>query len=183
MNDFIDHVVKMAEETLTEGKEVLWTFFGRSSITGKEHRIVAPFANDKEKERSFNAIRLYAVVHQVDEYIVVSEAWMAFSDKPEIEGNVADRPDRKECLIVCHVKRENEKRLGRGRLYTIDRNPVVLKRENYETGKGPLADLIPPITPTPDQRKQSEAVASFGRSKGFLPSFTPVLRSIPGGKA
>lgn len=184
MNDeFIDHVVGRARETLEEGKEVMWTFFGRSSITNKEHCIIAPFRDDKEKERVFNAIRLYAVSHEIDEYIVISEAWMAFSDEPEIQGNVADRADRKECLIICHVKRENEKRLGRGRLYVIDRNPITLRRMGYETGKGPLTDLIPPKTPTADQRQQAKDVAVLGRQCGFLPEFTPVLRSIPGGKA
>ena len=181
---FIDGVVDYAEKIIREGKQLIWMFHGRSNKNNVEYIVLCPWKDDDEKRHILTSIRLFTVIHEIDEYIVVSEAWMRTAKETEpnkIDPRVSQHPDRKECLIVMHVKRENEKNDGRLRMYLMHRDAkdalTSLERQaDYKEIGGEMADLITPKTPPEEMREQVKQAWELGRSIGYIPDFQVIKK-------
>ena len=167
----------------------MWVFHGRSNSNKQEHILFAPFRNDAEKERLLSTIKLYTVIHEIDEYVIASEAWMRTAVDPNERnlGKVSEHPDRQECLILLHVKREGERRLSQGRFYYMRRDDKgnLTKLEPLREGMGvggDMTELIPPVTPPKEVRAKVQEIWDLGRRLNHIPDLKPILHSIKGGK-
>ena len=190
--NLLDASIKNADQLMREKGNVIWMFHGRSLTS--EHILLCPFKNAEEKRQLFTTLRLYTVAKEINEYVVISEAWMKVGLDPKHLPNksIANDPEREEVLIGVHVKRTSEKRMGKMQTHVIKRKDdgTYSGLEQIDKGDdalknvgGDLFDLIPPTLPSEISRKEAENLLKMGQASGFLPKINPILRSIPGGKA
>jgi hypothetical protein len=186
---FLDHIVEYSENYMRSGKQLMWMFHGRSNVTNKDYVFVAPWGDDESKRKVFNAIRLFTVIHEIDEYAVVSEAWMRTAPPSELDkkdfGKVSEHPDRQECLILVHVRRKNEKRMGRMRMYKMLRTNggefAGLGARQPELDPkdlgGDLFDFITPRTPPAELREKTVEIWELGKKIGYVPDMKVVEKT------
>lgn len=74
---------------------------------GQATVVVAPFADDEEKEVMKTVMRKYVTEKRPDYYFYISEAWMSVAKKEEIgRKKPSEDPERQEVLIISKFNRD-----------------------------------------------------------------------------
>ena len=127
--------------------------------------VAAEFEDGQAKDRSLSVVRLLAVASNAIAVIHRAEAWIVAGDLADgISPSQSDR--RRKVLLVTAQARLKGKTVRRFSLREIERGdegrPVALRGLQLPSSdgnlEGPMADLLPPLAPTAEQRALAAAL-------------------------
>lgn len=171
------HDLAHAEKTILKDGHLSPLFIvigadGRSSL------IPATFADDAEKAHFMNLARLHAVAVDAEAVLLRTESWLVVGDDRPAGVSPGQSDRRVEVVSVAASARYGKRIVHRLSAREIvrgpDGRPTALREvavpgrragAGMEGAGGPMFDLLPPIRPTPEQRKIAAAMVQVMRER------------------